>query len=307
MCRLVALPPGTSPETAHELVTAFVKGNDDGVGEAYVVKGEFKLNKYPYSYNEAVTKRDKLFSHMPYDGWTIAHVRLATAGGNTWNNTHPFIKGDTAVCHNGVFYSHSLIRAALGGSVKWSGECDSEVAAYLYNKLGPETFYKEMPHSGSVFLGLKRDGSLSAVKLGSGDLKVYRKEDDTFILASEFPFRRPWSEYRDTQEGVLKLDKDGHASNFTFEKKEKKQDVSERYSRTTGTQNSGGSSGGLSNARFGVYNARDIDRWTSQASTVHQGGTNGVPLISNTKCKKKLDLWDWPTEQEITECLLEGM
>jgi len=307
MCRLVALPPGTAPEIAHELVSGFVRGNDDGVGEAYVVKGEFKLNKYPYSYHEAVTKKDKLFSHMPYDGWTIAHVRLKTDGDQTWVNTHPFIKGDTAVCHNGMFYSHKLIKAALGGSVKWSGECDSEVAAYLYNKLGPEEFYKQMPNSGSVYLGLRRDGTLSAVKLGMGDLKVFRTEKDSFILASEFPYRRPWTDCRDTKEGVLKLDDEGHAKNFTFEKKENKQSVSDRYTRTSGTGSNFGGCRTVHGDTVSTYTHEDIARFSSQAATVHTGGTSGIPLIGNGKKKKAMDLWDWPTEQEINECLLEGM
>lgn len=299
MCRLIALPPGTSPDVAHELVTNFVRGNDDGVGEAYVVKGEFKINKYPYSYNEAVTKKDKLFSHMPHDGWTIAHVRLATHGEHTWANTHPFIKGDTAVVHNGTFGMHSLIKAALGTGVKWSGDCDSEVAAYLFNKLGPEEFYKKMYQHYSVYLGLKRDGSLAAVKLGHGDLKVWRTEQDTFILASEFPWRLPYWDSKETEEGVLKLDKEGHASNFKFEKKQESK--RSYYHQDTVTK-------GLTNGKSGQGTTATsctpcgVSKNFNQPTHLEEGDIHRpdmVKQVGRPKTPKVLSLWDWPTEDEI--------
>lgn len=292
MCRLIALPPGTPSETAHELVSHFVRGNDDGVGEAFVVKGDFKINKYPYSYHEAVTKKDALFKHMPYDGWTIAHVRLATHGEHTWVNTHPFIKGDVAVVHNGVFGAHSIIKAALGGSVKWSGDCDSEVAAYLLSKLGPDKFFQEMPKFSSVYLGLNRDGSLDAVKLGSGDLKIYRRENDTFILASEFPFSKPWYDSRECAEGVLSLDKDGHATNFKFENRESRRERYEGYysSRYTGR-------GGYNNT---------VEELVDSMIT-NTPSTESTAVLLPFRKQKKLDLWDWPTEEEWSKIEQEDM
>ncbi len=295
MCRLIALPPGTSPELAHELVSNFVRGNDDGVGEAYVVKGEFKINKYPYSYQEAVSKKDTLFSHMPHPGWTIAHVRLKTHGENSWVNTHPFIKGDTAVVHNGIFGAHGLVKAAIGGGVKWSGDCDSEVAAYLFNKLGPDKFFYEMPKSASVYLGLKRDGSLAAVKLGMGDLKVFRQENDTFILASEYPWRDPWYSAKEGAEGVLKLDAEGHALNFNFEKKERKGSSGTEGYGTRRERQSHGACSADARQRTVLTND-DIHRATCQT-----GNTSGVPLLTNRSVKKELSLWDWPSEEDLVK------
>lgn len=301
MCRLIALPPGTVPEKAHELVSNFVRGNDDGVGEAYVVKGEFKVNKYPYSYNEAVTKKNILFQHMPSDSWTIAHVRLSTHGKNEWRNTHPFVKGDVAVVHNGIFGHYSLIKAALGGSVKWSGETDSEVAAYLYSKLGPNKFFEEMPKFGSVYLGLKRDGSLSAVKFGSGDLRLQRLENDTFILASEFPWKEPYYACRDAAEGVLKLDKEGHAENFQFQKKQETKDFSQSARYFRGMKPS--TSGGISSCSVGGANftSEDIyDPSKDHSARKASGTTSNIPLIGNVKKKKVLDLWNgWPSEDDL--------
>lgn len=310
MCRLAAFPPGTSADQAHEIVAKFVKGNDDGVGECYVEKGEFKLNKYPYSYQQAVSKKDKLFNHMPYEGWTIAHVRMATHGGNEYRNTHPIIKGNIAVVHNGVFSDSKLVRAALADSVKWSGETDTEVAAYMLNKLGPLEFYKAMPQYSGVYLALNRDGTLNAVKL-SGDLEIYRNENDTFILASEFPFNGSyWNKKNDTSPGILKLDKEGHAINFSFRKNDEKKEYSSR-----GTQS----------GRYG--NACTADSRTSDPCTTYTrsdigygGMSRNVPpthvsgpaegagvtkdsakpgIMIPKKDKKVMDLWDWFTPEEL--------
>lgn len=310
MCRLAAFPPGTTAEQAHEIVNRFVGGNDDGVGEVYVKDGEFKLNKYPYSYSQAVAKGDTLFEHMPYAGWTLAHVRFATHGGNEYKNTHPIIKGNIAVVHNGVFSQANIIRAAMADSVKWSGDTDTEVAAYMLNKHGPDRFFEimdKLAHSPGVFLALARDGSLAACKIG-GDLEVLRVANETFMLASRFPWNESYKKSREPNNGVLRFDPQGHAVGFKFEKElpEKKSYWSQGTTSGTSTQDSG------SYGRRGCYTSDDVgySNLRSQSSLERSCKTETprtLPKDATTVTpKRKLSLWDnWPTGDELNKLEFE--
>lgn len=181
MCRLLAMPPNTSQEEAHDLLRGLEQHNTDGVGSAYVSGTQFVVTKYPMAYSEAKTKGLKIFSHMPHHGWTIAHVRAASVGSVTIVNTHPFVKGNLCVVHNGSFNNHGLVKNALRGFAKFSGETDSEVAAFLMHRLGPAYFYQTITGDGA-FLALNRDGSLFVVNTG-GDIELANKDGKVYIAS----------------------------------------------------------------------------------------------------------------------------
>jgi len=184
MCRLAAFPPYTSKEKAIEIVNDFAIGNDDGVGTVYVKDGEFVVNKAPISFERAMKKHMPLFDHMPYNGWTLAHVRAASHGSNTMSNTHPFVKGDWAFIHNGVYGDEALLRAALSPYTTFEGETDTEVVAYMFAALGPQKFIRTIS-SGGVYMALNKQGHLYIVKT-SGNL-AFRKTSKGLLFASEFP------------------------------------------------------------------------------------------------------------------------
>lgn len=305
MCRLAAFPAGTTKERAHEIVAAFLGNNDDGVGSAYVKDGEFIVKKYPYGYKDVVTKKEDLFEHMPYKGWTIAHVRFATHGGNTLPNTHPIIRGDIVGAHNGVFGAHDILRIALDGGVKWSGETDSEVGLYMLNKLGPEQFYKTMPGGSGVFLALKRDGSLAAVKC-SGELR-FLSEGGKWIIGSSFNFKEHDIH---TDYGFYLFNPDGTENGW----KPPKKDKTERYPYSTqdirwkdrrfcgaeddyqygcGTNSAEPSTSLANNSHYvyldGVYVTKEVYEERRKAKE------------SQKKQVTQPSLWNWKTEQEILD------
>lgn len=278
----------------------FVKGNEDGVGSAYVKDGEFILKKYPYSYKEAVTKSDDLFNHMPYKGWTLAHVRWATHGDNTVPNTHPIIRGDIVGVHNGVFSAAPLLRAAMDGGVKWAGETDTEVALYLLNKWGPSEFYKQMPMGAGVYLSLDRKGQLDCIK-ASGDLKFLRLDNGRYIVASAFPFK-----YKEKymHNGVYGFTVEGTPRDWKEEEPKKK---TERYTTSDISNGSGTYRGGrfipLGQEGFGCssgypYDANKAcgDKKTTPLIIIK----DGVPEKPSAP-----SLWDWHTEQEILDYVRE--
>ncbi len=189
MCRLAAFPPNFPREEAISILRHFYEGNPDGVGSAYVKNEEFVVNKYPYSLHTALRRnQDEFLSHMPYRGWTIAHLRAASHGQNFHKNTHPFIAGNWAVIHNGIWSDYNIAKLALRKFVKFEGETDSEVAAHMIRFLGPPKFAKEIEHGG-VFLALHRNGGLHVMKT-SGDLSYSEYRGDKVLLASELSPRR---------------------------------------------------------------------------------------------------------------------
>jgi len=213
MCRLIALPPGTTKKEALEVVKDFYIGNDDGTGSVYAKDGQFVVNKWPLSFKEVIKKRLPLVDHMPYEGWTLIHVRAASHGKNNYENTHPIVRGKWAVCHNGIFHEHAPVRAALNLVTEFKGQTDTEVAAALWQLAGPKVFMKTVSTSG-VFLFLKNNGQLHVV-CTSGDL-LFKARENSFTFASEFPL-----DYKKTtrvDEGYFKMSKKGKVLKSFFEK-----------------------------------------------------------------------------------------
>jgi predicted glutamine amidotransferase len=190
MCRLAAFPPGFSREDALEVLADMEGFNRDGVGSAYArPDGRFVIKRYPWSLRSLLTEhkdRDKFLSHMPHDGWTIVHLRIATHGGIAVQNTHPFTAGEWCVVHNGVWDGHAGARLALSNSIKFRGETDSEVAAHLINIVGPKKFAEGLIDGldyGGVFLALNRNGHLWVLKT-SGELENLTHKGATLLASS---------------------------------------------------------------------------------------------------------------------------
>lgn len=184
MCRLAAFPPNFPREDAIEILRNFENNNVDGTGAAWVEDGHFVVEKYPKSLTKVLRRHKTFLDHMPYNGWTIAHLRAASCGEISTVNTHPFVtqNGKWVICHNGGFSEHKIVRLALGKTIKFEGETDSEVAAELLASAGPKAFAENVDFSG-VFLSLNIRGDLWAIKT-SGQLELQALKRDRVLLAS---------------------------------------------------------------------------------------------------------------------------
>jgi predicted glutamine amidotransferase len=206
MCRLAAFPPNFPRMEAIELLMNFEDQNTDGTGSVYVKDGKFIVNKWAKSLTKVLTK-EAFLTHMPYPGWTVAHLRAASHGANLKVNTHPFTMGRWAVVHNGVWSEYNIAKLALSKFVEFEGDTDSEVAAHLINIVGPKKVAEEIDFGG-VFLALNIDGSLWSIKT-SGDLEMaVLKKGERVLIASEFDDDK----YKETYEalnGWYHFDKDG--------------------------------------------------------------------------------------------------
>ena len=205
MCRLAAFPPNFPRIEALQILAEFEKTNTDGTGSVYVRDGEFMVDRWPEPFSKVI-RREPFLGHMPYNGWTLAHLRAASNGAPLKRNTHPFVVGQWAVIHNGVWTDHNLVRLALSRTVKMKGDTDSEVAAHLWEIIGPRKFAEAMNFNG-VFLGLKKDGHLWVAKT-SGDLEMKALKKDRTLIASELDARK-YDERIDALYGWYHFDENG--------------------------------------------------------------------------------------------------
>jgi predicted glutamine amidotransferase len=182
----------------------FEGANLHGTGCSYVKDNKFVVQKWAKPLEDSI--RLGFLNHMPYDGWTIAHIRYATHGELIKRNTHPFIVGNWAIAHNGVWSDFALAKLLMGNNLRLRGETDSEVAANVIKNFGPKRFSKHIENAG-VFLALNKSGNLWVVKT-SGDLEFLNIEHRQVLIASEFDDEI----YEDTdnvEDGWYYFNKDG--------------------------------------------------------------------------------------------------
>jgi len=234
MCRLAAFPPMFTKEEALIVLKEFKDTNKDGTGSVYVKDNKFIVNKYPFCFNRVMKENLPLLDHMPYPGWTVAHLRAASHGKNLIENTHPFIKGDWAVVHNGVWQGYDIVKECLKPYIVFKGDTDSEVAAHLLRQRGPKEFSTLLEWGSGVFLSLGRDGCLWLVNFG-GDAHFY-KSDKGIVLASEFSIEQELEldkKIISVESGWIEFDSSGNIKRSNF-KKEKDYSYTDYYGQIHG-------------------------------------------------------------------------
>ena len=182
MCRMAAFPPGTTKKDALAVLDDMSVGQVHGTGVAYVKDGSLVVHKWAVPLASVLAQKLPLLDHMPAESWTLVHLRQTSVGEPHKENSHPFIAGDWAFCHNGTWLSYRPVKALLEKmGHKFLGGTDSEVAAHLWDTLGPKGFMKAVPHG--VWFALNKDGKLWAY-CGEGDLQ-YRRVAGRYLLSSE--------------------------------------------------------------------------------------------------------------------------
>jgi predicted glutamine amidotransferase len=141
MCRLFGMSGG-----AHEVQATFwlldaptsllalSESQPDGVG-----LGTFNSDGTPWVYRKPVAaNRSQTFiadAHEVSSRTFVAHIRHATAGQPTLENTHPFEQHGRLFAHNGVLGGLDALRARLGAHAELvQGSTDSELYFTLMTK-----------------------------------------------------------------------------------------------------------------------------------------------------------------------------
>jgi predicted glutamine amidotransferase len=168
MCRLFALSGGSEPVSAEvwlldapDSLAVQSHRNPDGTGlGTFDASGRPIVQKQPISaYNdtafacEARRERSRTF---------LGHVRFATAGALTIENTHPFEQERRLFAHNGVLAGLPELEAELGADLALvKGQTDSE---RLFALITRETRRRE---------GDVRAGIVAAVEWIAANLPIY--------------------------------------------------------------------------------------------------------------------------------------
>src|SRR5947209_15910688 len=154
MCRLFGMSGGTQEVQATfwllDAPTSLLQMSEtqpDGVG-----LGTFNRDGTPAVYRKPVAaNRSQTFiadAHEVKSRTFLAHIRHATAGEPTVENTHPFEQHGRLFAHNGVLGGLAALRAKLGSHAELvQGSTDSELYFTLMTKRIEE-------HDGDVAAGI---------------------------------------------------------------------------------------------------------------------------------------------------------
>ena len=128
---------------------------------------------------------DKLNNEELQGNTAIAHTRWATHGKPTLVNTHPFVKENCALVHNGIIENHEeLINIHSLNRKNIQSETDTEVIAEIYNKLLHE--YNN-PIEALINMMSKIEGTFAFAFLVKGTHSIYaaRKGSPLVVGLSE--------------------------------------------------------------------------------------------------------------------------
>jgi glutamine amidotransferase len=132
MCRLFGLSAGTEPVSARvwlleapDSLAVQSHHNPDGTGLGIFDAGRPVVHKAPIAaFDDAAFAREAREVRSPS---FLAHIRFASTGAKTVENTHPFEQDGRLFAHNGVLAGLPQIEAELGADVALlQGQTDSE-------------------------------------------------------------------------------------------------------------------------------------------------------------------------------------
>jgi predicted glutamine amidotransferase len=132
MCRLFAMSAGDEPTRATywlldapDSLTQQSHREPDGAGLGWFDHGSARISKQPIA-----AYADRQFGRKAREVCSrnfLAHVRFASTGGLTLDNTHPFEQHDRLFAHNGHVEELPALEAHLGKDVRLvRGDTDSE-------------------------------------------------------------------------------------------------------------------------------------------------------------------------------------
>lgn len=189
MCRLFGLTAGPARVSAAfwlldapDSLDAESRRNPDGTGIGWFDgDGRPRVEKQPDpAYDDpAFTQTARTATSRTF----VAHVRLATTGAHTVDNTHPFLADGRLMAHNGGFGDLDAIDAELGDYRRLvHGDTDSERFLALITKRTDE-------HDGDVSAGITSAAGWIAANLPMYSLNLVLIEDGE-LWALRYPDQR---------------------------------------------------------------------------------------------------------------------
>lgn len=131
MCRMLAISSEPAdPELSREYISSLFRmaaEHPHGWGLVHFAGDGPVLLKAPVRADRSAEARRAAAEHC--SPIVIGHIRKASIGGHTWENTHPFVDGPWGFCHNGTVDVHNILRQRLRPERRrrLKGGTDSEV------------------------------------------------------------------------------------------------------------------------------------------------------------------------------------
>ena len=173
----VSLKVQRSLVKAENALQAQSRGHPHGWGIAYYLAGEFEPRQVKSIESAFTDERFQRVSEFLTSHAVVAHVRKATVGELSLENTHPFHWNGWTFCHNGTIFGFDRMRERVLERIDprfrefIHGSTDSEAFFYLVltelQKLGldvagqPRNFPSELASALSELLGWLRSESLA--------------------------------------------------------------------------------------------------------------------------------------------------
>ena len=140
----------------------------DSAGLGYIHNKKFKEIKCVGK----ITNLKRIFNKQKNkSSIVIGHTRWATHGKPSKNNSHPFIKSDCALVHNGIIENYeSLIKQYKINRKYLKSETDSEVIAEIFNKI-----YQKNKNPSKILKQISKDikGTYAFVLIVNDNNKIY--------------------------------------------------------------------------------------------------------------------------------------
>ena len=147
MCELFGVNSPVKLELNELLKEFFSHGREhpNGWGMAFFYENAVSLEKQPEESHKSLYLKQRLQSKIEADRM-IAHIRLATRGTISYENTHPFVMGDTSgrrwtLAHNGTIFEGSCLSSL---SHRQQGQTDSErILSYIIGRVNEKLEQKK--------------------------------------------------------------------------------------------------------------------------------------------------------------------
>ncbi len=195
MCGISAVYGEYAALKAMLIVLKQLERGTEGSGVAYMCNGELVVLKQP---THPIEFFDRCFHGIAVETRVaIAHNRLPSAGGVSYENTHPFVdcKGRFALAHNGHAFVDHMRSYLVEVGHKVRGETDSEVLTHLleeyYDEYGDMLMaVKELieNHLSGTIVVLTRDSEIYCARSGMAPLN-YAVGDEIYVASSERAIR----------------------------------------------------------------------------------------------------------------------
>ena len=132
---------------------------------------------------DLISENIKMFS-AKHD-YILGHTRLATHGGITKENAHPFENGNIIGAHNGTVWNFMHLKEKY----KLTMDVDSEMIFWLINNFGIDKALDELSGQICIWFVDKRNSDIVHILKHGGELSIYLSDGKIYFSSNIFDLK----------------------------------------------------------------------------------------------------------------------